>query len=73
MGWTAPSTFTVGQLVTAATLNTTIRDNINYLRGLAGAVNILSPLGLSDIGADITPSTLLHVHSTSAATTVRLS
>src|SRR4051812_46643053 len=73
MGWTAPSTFTVGQLVTAATLNTNIRDNLNYLRGLAGAVNIRAALGLTDIGADITPSTLLHVHSTTTPTTVRLS
>lgn len=73
MGWTAPSTFTVGQLVTAAAMNTNIRDNLNYLRGLAGAVNIRSALGLTDIGSDITPSTLLHIHSTTTPTMVRLS
>jgi hypothetical protein len=47
MAWTAPSTWTVGQLVTAATMNTNIRDNLNYLKGNAGAVTISDELTTS--------------------------
>ena len=31
MAWTTPITWTVGQIIPAATLNTQIRDNLNYL------------------------------------------
>lgn len=37
MAWTAPATWSVGQVVNAADLNTHIRDNLNYLKGVAGA------------------------------------
>jgi hypothetical protein len=40
MAWTAPSTYTVGQVVTAAELNTDVRDNLNYLKGNAGLITI---------------------------------
>src|SRR5436309_5601123 len=40
MAWTAPATWTVGQLVTAATMNTHVRDNLKYLKGQAGQVAI---------------------------------
>ena len=38
MAWTAPRTNTVGELITAAILNTDIRDNLLYLKGKAGAI-----------------------------------
>lgn len=65
MAWTAPATWSVGETVVASKMNTHIRDNLNYLRGLAGAVNINNSLGIGT--ADFTPANLLHVHSTSVA------
>lgn len=38
MAWTVPFTFTVGQILTAAQMNTYVRDNTRYLKGLDGAV-----------------------------------
>lgn len=35
MAWTAPRTWTTGELVTAAFLNTHLRDNLSYLAGFA--------------------------------------
>lgn len=43
MAWTSPSSgaeFSVGELVTAAKMNTKITDNLRYLKGLDGAVTI---------------------------------
>lgn len=40
MGWTAPATYSVSEIVLASKLNTHIRDNLNYLKGNAGAVAI---------------------------------
>lgn len=40
MGWTAPATYSVNEIVTASKLNTHIRDNLAYLKGQAGAVAI---------------------------------
>ena len=43
MAWTAPasgSEFSVGELVTAAKMNSKITDNLRYLKGLDGAVTI---------------------------------
>lgn len=37
MGWTSPMTFTASTPLTAAQLNTNIRDNFNYLRSNAAA------------------------------------
>lgn len=33
MAWTAPRTWTTGELVTAAHMNTHVRDNLSFLRG----------------------------------------
>lgn len=38
MAWTAPKTWSVGELVTAANMNTHVRDNLNYLKGAAGTI-----------------------------------
>ncbi len=43
MGWTAPasgSEFAVGEVVTAAKLNTKVGDNLRYLKGLDGALTL---------------------------------
>lgn len=40
MGWTAPRTWVAGELETAAIFNPHIRDNLLYLKGAAGAVQI---------------------------------
>jgi len=44
MGWTTPRSYTAGDLITAAILNTHIRDNLKYLKGLAGAVTFSDDL-----------------------------
>lgn len=41
MAWTAPATYSVAQIMTAASMNL-IRDNLNYLKGNAGTVTIAS-------------------------------
>lgn len=38
MAWTAPRTWIVGEVVTAANMNLHVRDNTRYLKGLDGAV-----------------------------------
>lgn len=44
MAWTAPSTYSVSQVVTAALLNTDIRDNLAYLKGQAGTITLESDI-----------------------------
>ena len=38
MGWTTPATWVVGAILTAAQLNTQVRDNERYLKGTDGEV-----------------------------------
>ena len=38
MGWTSPSTWVVGAILTAAQLNTQVRDNERYLKGTDGEI-----------------------------------
>jgi len=51
MAWTAPKTYAVGELVTAAILNTHIRDNLKYLKGLAGAITFSDDI-ITDFNVD---------------------
>ena len=44
MAWTAPRTWVVGEIVTAAQLNTHIRDNESYLKGIGQVPTIQSGL-----------------------------
>jgi hypothetical protein len=46
MGWTAPRTWSVGEVVTKAIMDTHVRDNLRYLKGLDGAVTIEDRLTL---------------------------
>lgn len=71
MAWTAPATFSVSEVVTAAKLNTHIRDNLKYLKGQAGGVAIEDKL---TVGAATTPAAALHASaaSNSIIETIRL-
>ncbi len=40
MSWTAPRTWVTGEVVTAALMNTHVRDDLRYLKGLDGDVTI---------------------------------
>lgn len=46
MGWTAPATYSVSQIMLAADMNL-IRDNLNYLKGNAGAIAISDRVGIT--------------------------
>lgn len=50
--WTAPQTWTTAQLVTAADMNTDIRDNSRYLKGLDGVPTIESGLIIDNTDGD---------------------
>lgn len=58
MAWTAPRTWSVGQLVAAAELNEQIRDNLAHLKlalDSAGKIVALSSTYLADLsGANLT-------------------
>lgn len=47
MAWSTPYTFVVNEIVTAAVLNTYMRDNFRYLKGLDGNISLDAELGLS--------------------------
>jgi hypothetical protein len=54
MAWTAPKTWSVGELVTAANMNTHIRDDLKYLKGQAGQVDLEANLTLIGTATDAT-------------------
>lgn len=56
MAWTAPSSYAVSEIVTAAKLNIQVRDNLNYLKGNAGAVLISDTLQASGLGIGVAPA-----------------
>ncbi len=56
MAWTAPRTYTTGEVITASIANTHWRDNLRYLKGLDGGVTIEDDL---DIGANLLKTTNL--------------
>lgn len=56
MAWTAPRTWVVSELVTAALMNTHIRDQFDYLKGNAGAVVISDTLQATKLGLGVAPS-----------------
>ena len=68
MGWTAPRTWVVGEVVTAAIQNTHVRDNERYLKGLDGVVTVESGVAIDNAGGD--EYLLLPLLSTSEAATV---
>lgn len=52
MGWVAPATYSVSEIVLASKLNTHIRDNLLYLKGNAGVVTIEDQLTLLKASGD---------------------
>ena len=48
MAWTLPRTWVAGEIVTAALMNTHIRDNERFLKGLDGAITLSDALILPD-------------------------
>ena len=46
MSWTAPRTWVAGEVVTAALMNTHVRDDFRYLKGLDGTVTLDDGLDL---------------------------
>lgn len=52
MGWTAPRTWVTAEVVTAALMNTHVRDNLRYLKGLDGTPTIASGLILDNTDGD---------------------
>jgi len=48
MGWTAPRDWTVGEIITEAMMDTHVKDNLRYLKGLDGAVTLSDALILPD-------------------------
>lgn len=56
MAWTAPQTWVDGTRVGAASLNTHVRDNLRYLKGLDGIPHIENGIDLTEIAAPGAPT-----------------
>ena len=62
MGWTAPAAigtdWSVGEIATAAKMNSHLSDNLRYLKGSDGAITLDNDLGVGDstISSDWGPS-----------------
>lgn len=82
MAWTTPASYSVGEVVTASKLNTHVRDNLRYLKGLDGAFSIdaqmtapriiitpslVSDLTFTQMGDTATNSTQLDIARTSSS------
>ncbi len=52
MAWTANRTWTAGEVVTASIMNTYIRDNLNYLKGVGQVPTIESGLVIDNTDGD---------------------
>lgn len=53
MAWTAPRTWATAEVVTAAMLNTHVRDNLKYLKGQGGAITLEDVVTISAASASI--------------------
>jgi hypothetical protein len=65
MAWTAPASWTVSEIVTAAKMNTHVRDNFDYLKGNAGAVTIADALTTADSISTVSDGSSAGVNITS--------
>src|SRR3990167_6626892 len=68
MAFTSPRTWVAGEIVTAALMNTHIRDNERYLKGLDGVPTIESGLTIDNTDGD--ERLLLPLLSTAECSTV---
>ena len=68
MGWTAPRTWVAGEIVTAAIMNSAVRDNLSYIKGVGQVPTIQSGLTIDNsLGSE---RLLLPLLSTAECTTV---
>jgi len=56
MVWTLPRTWTVAEIVVAANMNTHVRDNLRFLKGLDGRTDFESAIGFT---GDISPAQIV--------------
>lgn len=68
MAWTSPRTYTAGEIITASILNTHVRDNFLYLKGVGQVPTIESGLTIDNTDGD--ERLLLPLLSTAECTTV---
>jgi len=68
MAWIAPRTWVTGEVVTAALMNTHVRDNTRYLKGLDGVPTVESGLTIDNFDGD--ERLLLPLLSTAECSTV---
>jgi len=66
--WSSPRTFTAGEIITASILNSAVRDNLRYLKGLDGVPTIESGLTIDNTDGD--ERLLLPLLSTAECSTV---
>jgi len=66
--WSAPRTYTAGEIITASILNSAVRDNLRYLKGLDGVPTIESGLTIDNTDGD--ERLLLPLLSTAECATV---
>ncbi len=68
MGWTAPRTWVAGEIVTASLMNSAIRDNLLYIKGVGQVPTIQSGLTIDNsLGSE---RLLLPLLSTAECSTV---
>lgn len=77
MAWTAPRTWVTGEVVTAALLNTHMRDNLNFLKTVGGLTKLTqvaatADLSLSTTPTDVTGATTSHTTTIANATVVAI-
>lgn len=66
MAWSNTKDWGVGEVVTAAKLNQFIRDNLRYLKGADGIVNIEQSISVPNISVNIpSPISRMHVRESS--------
>ncbi len=68
MAWTSPRTWVVGEIVTASIMNSAVKNNLRYLKGLDGVPTIESGLTIDNTDGD--ERLLLPLLSTAECTTV---
>lgn len=67
MAWTTPATYTTGEIVTASKLNTHIRDNLRYLKGLDGGILLENTLSVNYAAGTSSGATFNLRNTTSSA------
>jgi len=68
MGWTAPRTWVAGEIVTASIMNSAVRDNLLYIKGVGQVPTIESGLTIDNTDGD--ERLLLPLLSTAECSTV---